>query len=81
MEELLKFKFGRTPVQQSGNIGLRQLREQRDQTVERWSRLGFLDGLVGYTQENSALFFDAQTSYIINEDISQETYDIPFRFR
>ena len=78
---MINFKFGRGTSQLFENIGLRQLREQRDATVRRWSRLGLLDGLVGYTHENSTLFFDAQTSYVINEEVTQIINDIPFRFR
>lgn len=75
------FKFGRGRTQQFENIGLRQLREQREQTVERWSRLGLLEGLVGHQRENIAQLYEGQMSYVINEDINQKTNDIPFRFR
>jgi hypothetical protein len=78
---LLDIKFGRRYNKPFENIGLRQLREQREATVERWSRLGLLDGLVGQSNENIARLFESQTSYIINEDINNKTNDIPFRFR
>lgn len=74
---MIEFKFGRGYPQLFGNIGLRQLREQRDETVRRWSELGLLDGLVGHTTHNNvASLFESQTSYLINEK-----NDIPFRFR
>lgn len=66
------FKFGRGSIQQFENISLRQLRDQRDATVERWSRLGLLDGLVGTSRGNIAHLFESQTSYIINEDINNK---------
>ena len=67
------FKFGRGFIQQTENIGLRQLREQRDETVRRWSELGLLDGLGGHTRDNIAQLYESQTSYLINEP-----NDIPF---
>lgn len=57
-----------------GYNGLKQLREQRDATVERWSKLGLLDGLVGNVKDNIALLYESKTSYIINEKD-----DIPLR--
>ena len=78
---MIGFKFGHDYHQMFENIGLKQLREQREITVDRWSRLGLLDGLVGQTRENIAQLYESQTSYVINEEITQNTNDIPFRFR
>ena len=34
-----------------GNIGLKQLREQREITTNRWEKIGLLDGLEGNVKE------------------------------
>ena len=35
-----------------GNIGLKQLREQREITTQRWEKVGLLEGLDGNVKEN-----------------------------
>jgi len=50
-----------------GNIGLKQLREQREITTNRWHKIGLLEGLDGNTKENCAQLFENQLSYMINE--------------
>ncbi len=50
-----------------GNIGLKQLREQREITTNRWEKIGLLDGLEGNVKENCAQLFENQLSYMINE--------------
>lgn len=50
-----------------GNIGLKQLREQREVTTQRWEGLGLLEGLDGNVKENCAQLFENQLSYMINE--------------
>ncbi len=50
-----------------GNIGLKQLREQREITTNRWEKIGLLDGLDGNIKENCAQLFENQLSYMINE--------------
>jgi len=50
-----------------GNIGLKQLREQREITTNRWQKIGLLEGLDGNTKENCAQLFENQLSYMINE--------------
>ena len=50
-----------------GNIGLKQLREQREITTNRWQKIGLLEGLDGNTKENCAQLFGNQLSYMINE--------------
>ena len=50
-----------------GNIGLKQLKEQRQVTTQRWEKLGLLDGLKGVIKENCAQLFENQLSYMINE--------------
>jgi len=50
-----------------GNIGLKQLREQREITTNRWNKIGLLEGLEGNVKENCAQLFENQLSYMINE--------------
>jgi len=50
-----------------GNIGLKQLREQREITTNRWEKIGLLEGLEGHIKENCAQLFENQLSYMINE--------------
>lgn len=56
-----------TESAQVGNIGLKQLREQREITTNRWEKIGLLDGLEGNVKENCAQLFENQLSYMINE--------------
>lgn len=50
-----------------GNIGLKQLREQREITTNRWEKIGLLDGLEGNVKENCAQLFENQLTHMINE--------------
>ncbi len=50
----------------SENIGLKQLREQREETIKRWEKLGLLDGLNGNVEENCAKLFQGQLSWIMD---------------
>ena len=50
-----------------GNIGLKQLREQREITTNRWDKIGLLEGLEGNVRENCAQLFENQLSHMINE--------------
>lgn len=51
-----------------GNIGLKQLREQRELTTQRWEKVGLLEGLEGNVKENCALLFENQLSWMqLNE--------------
>lgn len=52
---------------QVGNIGLKQLREQREITTNRWQSIGLLEGLDGNVKENCAQLFENQLSHMINE--------------
>ena len=56
-----------------GNIGLKQLREQREITTNRWEKIGLLEGLEGNVKENCAQLFENQLSHMINE--STESYN------
>ena len=55
-----------------GNIGLKQLREQREITTNRWDKIGLLKGLDGNVKENCAQLFENQLSHMMNE--STESY-------
>ena len=50
-----------------GNIGLKQLREQREITTNRWEKIGLLEGLDGNVKENCAQLFENQLSQMMNE--------------
>jgi len=50
-----------------GNIGLKQLREQREITTQKWDSIGLLEGLDGNVRENCAQLFENQLSHMINE--------------
>jgi len=50
-----------------GNIGLKQLREQREITTNRWEKIGLLEGLEGNVRENCAQLYENQLSHMINE--------------
>jgi len=43
--------------------GLKQLIEQRNRTIEKWSKIGLLDGLDGTINENCATLFESQLSF------------------
>ena len=55
-----------------GNIGLKQLREQREITTNRWEKLGLLEGLSGNVKENCAQLFENQLSQMINESTGSD---------
>ena len=50
-----------------GNIGLKQLREQREITTNRWDKIGLLEGLEGNVRENCAQLYENQLSHMLNE--------------
>ncbi len=50
-----------------GNIGLKQLREQREIITNKWEQFGLLDGLDGYLKENIAQLYENQASWMLNE--------------
>ncbi len=53
-----------------GNIGLKHLKVIKEDTINKWDRLGFLDGLRGHLKENVAQLYENQASYLINEATS-----------
>lgn len=50
-----------------GNIGLKHLKVIKEDTINKWDKLGFLDGLNGHQKENIAQLYENQASYLINE--------------
>ena len=56
-----------TESMEVGNIGMKQLREQREVTTNRWEKIGLLEGLEGNIKENCAQLFENQLSHMINE--------------
>jgi len=53
-----------------GNIGLKHLKVIKEDTINKWDRLGFLDGLKGHLKENVAQLYENQASFLINEATS-----------
>lgn len=50
-----------------GNIGLKHLKVIKEDTINKWDKLGFLDGLKGHLKENVAQLYENQASFLINE--------------
>lgn len=50
-----------------GNIGLKHLRVIREDTINKWDELGFLEDLDGHQKDNIAQLYENQASYLINE--------------
>ena len=53
-----------------GNIGLKHLKVIKEDTINKWDRLGFLEGLKGHLKENVAQLYENQASHLINEATS-----------
>jgi hypothetical protein len=53
-----------------GNIGLKHLKVIKEDTINKWDRLGFLEGLRGHVKENIAQLYENQASHLINEAAS-----------
>jgi len=50
-----------------GNIGLKHLKVIKEDTINKWDKLGFLEGLKGHLRENVAQLYENQASFLINE--------------
>jgi hypothetical protein len=50
-----------------GNIGLKHLKVIKEDTLNKWDGLGFLDGLKGHVRENIAQLYENQATNLINE--------------
>ena len=54
-----------------GNIGLKHLKVIKEDTINKWDKLGFLDELKGHLKENVAQLYENQASFLINEATSE----------
>ena len=54
-----------------GNIGLKHLKVIKEDTINKWDKLGFLEGLRGHQKENVAQLYENQASHLINEATSE----------
>jgi len=52
---------------QVGNIGLNHMKQVRENTINKWDSLGFLDGLQGHVKENIAQLYENEASHLLNE--------------
>jgi len=50
-----------------GNIGMKHLKVIKEDTINKWDKLGFLEGLGGHLKENIAQLYENQASHLINE--------------
>ena len=50
-----------------GNIGMKHLKVIKEDTINKWDKLGFLEGLNGHLKENIAQLYENQASHLINE--------------
>ena len=50
------------------NIGLKQLREQREQTIARWEKIGLLEGLNGDVNEKIGSLFECLHPYHLSDN-------------
>jgi len=50
-----------------GNIGLKHLKVIKEDTISKWDKLGFLEGLQGHMKDNVAQLYENQASHLINE--------------
>jgi len=54
-----------------GNIGLKHLKVIKEDTINKWDKLGFLEGLRGHLKENVAQLYENQASHLIKEAASE----------
>jgi hypothetical protein len=48
-------------------IGLKHMKAIREQTIEKWNHLGFLEGISGHVKENIAQLYECQACSLLNE--------------
>jgi hypothetical protein len=53
-----------------GNIGLKHLKVIKEDTINKWDKLGFLESLQGHMKDNVAQLYENQASWLINEATS-----------
>ena len=54
-------------------LGQMKNKKLKEKTIEKWSKLGLLEGLEGNVNENCAQLFENQLSYVINESSGNTT--------
>ena len=50
-----------------GNIGLKHMKEVRENTIKKWESLNFLDGLSGYVKNNIAYLYESEASRLLKD--------------
>jgi hypothetical protein len=61
----------------SSQVGIKDMKNRNKQTVDKWSELGFLEGLKGHVKENIAQMYECCASSLLNEvDITGDTTDL-----
>ena len=50
-----------------GNLGLKQLTEQRQLISNKWEKLGLLEGLKGHIKDNIAQLYENQASHMLSQ--------------
>lgn len=60
-------EHGRMKKNKKEVYGLEQLRKRKEETIEKWSKLGLLEGLDGNIKNTVWKLFKSQLSYVINE--------------
>ncbi len=59
-----------------GNIGLKHLKVIKEDTIGKWDKLGFLEGLKGHMRENVAQLYENQRLMVIDKSTGNYTiYD------
>jgi hypothetical protein len=48
-------------------ITTNELRKQRERTIERWKKLGLLDGLKGVVKQDVAKLFEGKLSWSLDD--------------
>ena len=56
-----------------GNIGLKHLKVIKEDTLNKWDKLGFLSGLNGHSKENIAQLYENQATHLINEATTSDS--------
>jgi len=56
-------------------VTLKDLREQREETINRWAKVGLLDGLEGHVAESAAKLYECEQSWIVNEGDTKVDFD------
>lgn len=59
------------------NLSIKLINKNQKQMVDKWSKLGFLDGLTGHVKTNIAQMYECCASSLLNEvDTTGDTTDL-----